>query len=141
MQIVDANVLLYAVNRESPNHEAARGWLDDALAGGQTIGFPWIVLLAFLRLSTQPAIFPTPLEPDIATGVIERWLAQPSAVVVQAGVRHLTLLTRLIGEVGAAANLVNDAHLAALALEHDAEIVSFDGDFTRFAGVRRHLPA
>lgn len=141
MQIVDANVLLYAVNKHSPHHGAARGWLDDAFAKRQTIGFAWVVLLAFLRLSTQPAVFPNPLEPDVAAGVVKRWVAQPSAVILQAGERHLALLTGLIGEVGAAGNLVNDAHLAALALEHGGEVVSFDGDFTRFAGVRRHQPS
>jgi toxin-antitoxin system PIN domain toxin len=141
VQIVDANVLLYAINKQSPNHRAARAWLDEAFAQRQTIGFAWIVLLAFLRLSTQPAVFPNPLEPDVAAGVIKQWVAQPSAVILQAGERHLALLTGLIGDLGTAGNLVNDAHIAALALEHGAEVVSFDGDFTRFAGVRRHMPA
>jgi len=141
VQIVDANVLLHAVNKHSPNHGAARGWLDEAFARRQTIGFPWIVLLAFLRLSTQPAIFPSPLEPDVAAEVVEQWVTQPSAVIVQAGERHLALLKGLLGDIGTGGNLVNDAHIAALALEHGAEVVSFDGDFTRFAGVRRHQPA
>jgi toxin-antitoxin system PIN domain toxin len=141
VQIVDVNVLLYAVNKQSPNHRAARAWLDEAFAQRQTIGFAWIVLLAFLRLSTQPAVFPSPLEPNVAAGVLKQWVAQPSAVILQAGERHLALLTGLIGDLGTGGNLVNDAHIAALALEHGAEVVSFDGDFTRFAGVRRHMPA
>jgi len=141
VQVVDANVLLYAVNEHSVNHETARTWLDDALANRQTIGFAWIVLLAFLRLSTRQGIFPQPLSPEVATDVSERWLTQPGAVILQPGERHFVLLTGLIQGVGTAGNLVNDAHLAALALEHGAEVVSFDGDFARFPGVRWRSPA
>lgn len=140
MQLVDANVLLYAVNEGAENHTAARRWLDGAFASRQTIGFSWVVLLAFLRLSTLPAVFPRPLPLDTAAGVVEQWLAQPSAVIVAAGARHCGLLTGLLQGVGTAGNLVNDAHLAALALEHGGEVVSFDGDFARFGGVRWCVP-
>lgn len=140
MQVVDANVLLYAVNKQSANHGPARAWLDDALGRRQTVGFAWIVLLAFLRLSTQRGVFPSPLSPEAASKVIEEWLAQPSAVIVQPGERHRTLLTGLLQGVGTAGNLVNDAHLAAVALEHGAEVISFDGDFARFPGVRWRTP-
>lgn len=141
MQLVDANVLLYAVDRDVPHHDTARGWLDHALAGVEPVGFAWVVLLAFLRLATHPNVFPEPLSVEEATGVVERWLSQPPAVVVQPTGRHLPLLRGLLNDSGAAANLVNDAHLAALALEYGAEIVSFDRDVARFAGVRSRLPA
>ncbi len=140
MQLVDANVLLYAVNEDAPHHAAAHSWLDDALGSREAVGFAWVVLLAFLRLSTRPGLFARPLTLDEAAGVVELWLSQPAAVVVHPTGRHLSLLRGLLGTTGTAANLVNDAHLAALALEHGAEIVSFDRDFQRFPGVRQRSP-
>ena len=140
MQVVDVNVLLYAVNEDAPNHRAARVWLDDALAHGEPVGFTWPVLLAFLRLTTKSGLFPRPLTINEATDVIEDWLGRPSAVVVEPTARHLQLLRGLLSESGTGGNLVSDAHLAALALEHGAAIVSFDADFGRFAGVRWTRP-
>lgn len=141
MRIVDANVLLYAVNERSAHHATAKAWLDDALSGRETVAFTWLVLLAFIRLATHPHVFPTPLAPGDAMSIVRTWLAQPTAVVVAAGDRHPELLGTLLTELGAGGNLVNDAHVAALALEHDGEIVSFDGDFARFAGIRWTSPA
>ncbi len=136
MKLVDANVLLYAVNADAPQHVAAHSWLDDALSGREAVAFGWVVLLAFLRLSTRSGLLPRPLTLDEATQVVELWLDQPATVVVHPTKRHLSLLHGLLGTAGTAANLVNDAHLATLALEHGAEIVSFDRDFQRFDGVR-----
>lgn len=141
MKLVDANVLLYAVDTDAPHHAQARGWLDGALRRAETVGFAWVVLLAFLRLSTHPALFPRPLTIDEAAEVVELWLDQPAALVVHPTGRHAALLRGLLTHTGSAANLVNDAHLAALALEHGAEIVSFDRDFGRFHGVRWRLPS
>jgi uncharacterized protein len=140
MKVVDANVLLYAVNSDSPRHDEARGWLDGALAGGETVGFTWIALLAFLRISTHPSIFPNPLSPDTACDIVEAWLTQPTATVVEPTARHLGVLRGLLSATGSAGNLVNDAHLAALAIEHGADITSYDTDFQRFDGLRRHQP-
>ncbi len=140
MQIVDVNVLLYATDESAHHHPEARRWLDEALNGSVTIGFAWIVVLAFLRLSTHRAIATEPLTPDQAIEILEAWLARPNAVLVEPSPRHLGLLRGLLEEVGAAGNLVNDAHLAALALDQRAEIISFDGDFERFRGVRRVVP-
>ena len=141
MQVVDANVLLYAINRDAPHHRVARSWLDSALRGSEAIGFAWVVLLAFLRLSTRPGLFPRPLTLDEAAGAVELWLAQPAAVTLAPTDRHLQLLRGLLAGSGTAANLVNDAHLAALALEHGAALVSFDRDFARFEGLRWRSPA
>jgi uncharacterized protein len=136
VQVVDANVLLYAVNTDAAHHDRARRWLDDALGGAEAVGFSWVALLAFLRLSTRPGLFPQPLSIEEASAVIEHWLAQPAARVLQPPAAHLATLSGLLQRTGTGANLVNDAHLAALAVDHGAGIVSFNRDFARFPGVR-----
>lgn len=135
MRIVDANVLLYAVNRDARWHERSRRWLDDALSGADTVAFAWVALLAFVRLSTKIALFPSPLSVDAAMDRVDAWLGAPGAVVVEPTVRHAAIVRDLLRSAGAAGNLVNDAHLAALALEHRCGIVSFDHDLGRFSGV------
>jgi len=139
--VVDANVLLHAVNSASRQHEPARAWLRDALAGPETVGFAWTVLLAFLRLATHPSVFARPLDAGAATAVAERWLAAGPSIVIEPTARHLHLLRGLLADTGTAGSLVGDAHLAALALEHDATVVSFDRDFARFPGLRLRIPA
>ena len=141
MKVVDANVLIYAVNEDAPHHPAARGWLEGALSGQEPVGFGWVVLLAFLRLTTRRAVFPNPLTLQQATRVMETWLAQPAAILLQPTPRHLSVLHGLLAPLGTAGNQVNDAHLAALAIEHGAQVVSFDVDFGRFAGLHWHVPA
>lgn len=140
MRLVDANVLLYAVNEASPHHEGARSWLDGALGSREPVGFAWTVLLAFVRLATHPVVFARPLSSEDAMAIVRTWLAQPSAVVVEPTSRHADVLAGLLAEAGTAGNLVNDAHLATLAIEHGATIVTFDADFGRFAGVRWQRP-
>jgi len=136
VKIVDANLLLYATDAQSPRHVAARSWLERQLSGDETIAFAWVVLLAFLRLSTSPHVFERPLSPERAFDVVDRWLRQPCVVVVHPGGRHPVALRHLLGPLGTAGNLVNDAHLAALAIEHGAELNSCDSDFSRFSGLR-----
>ena len=140
MVIVDANVLIYAVDRASAHHEPSISWLDASLAGAEAVGFAWIALLAFIRIGTNASILPTPMTADEATGQIETWLGAPAAVVAQPTPRHATLLRGLLRESGTAGNLTTDAHLATLALEHGADIVSFDRDFGRFPGIQHRLP-
>ncbi len=140
MRLVDANVLLYAVNTASAHHDSSRTWLDEAVGGREPVGFAWTVLLAFLRLSTHPSVFARPLTPDEATGIVRAWLAQPAAVIVEPTARHADVLAGLLAEAGTAGNLVNDAHLAALAIEHAATVTTFDADFGRFPGVRWERP-
>jgi uncharacterized protein len=138
--LVDANVLLYAVDSASAHHDESRGWLDRALAGAETVGFAWAVLLAFLRISTNAAIFPQPMAVEDATEQVERWLGAPAAAAVQPTARHAALLRGFLVQTGTAGNLTTDAHLATLAVEHGAEIVSYDRDFGRFPGVTHRLP-
>lgn len=135
MLLVDANVLIHAVNEGSRDHAAARNWLRQALLGSEAVAFAWTVTLAFLRLSTHPAVFPRPLTVAQAATAIERWLEASPAVTIEPTRRHLPLLRGLLERAGTAGNLVGDAHLAALALEHGATVVSFDRDFARFEGV------
>lgn len=141
MRLVDANVLLAAVNTSDTRHDLARTWLDDALARREGIAFAWTVLLAFLRLVTRPGLFPSPLPVEDALAQVRAWTAAPPAVVLSPTPRHLDLVAGLLSELGTGGNLVGDAHLAALALEHGATVITFDADFGRFTGVRWQHPA
>lgn len=132
MNVPDANVLLYAVNPDTGHHEVARGWLDEHLSGAGPVGFAWIVLVAFARISTSERIFPRPLSIAEALTQVEEWLAAPTAESIHPTARHLDVLRRMLEPATSGGNLVNDAHLAALAAEHRGRVVSFDGDFDRF---------
>ena len=136
MKIVDVNLLLYAFDETSPRHEAARPWLEETLSAPGTVGLPWVVLTAFLRLSTRGAVFADPLSPEEALDAVDGWLALPSVTVPAPGARHAVVLRELLTAVGTGGNLVTDAHLAALAIEQGAELCSCDADFSRFPGVR-----
>lgn len=140
MKLVDVNLLLYALNEDAPLHTAARDWWNAALSGTETIALTWPVLLAFLRLSTRAIVFSTPLSPEQTFGVIEAWLSQPCVTIVHPGERHPSILRDLILGVGTAGNLTTDAHLAAVTIEHGAELCSCDGDFARFSGLRWNNP-
>lgn len=140
MAVVDANVLLYAVNSDAPHHSAAARWLDDALNGREVVHFDWVALLAFARLTTRDGLFPRPLSTDEAFDRIEAWLSQPNAVIAEPSADHVGIMRRLLKSVGTGANLVNDAHLAALSISHRCSVVSFDNDFDRFPGVTRIQP-
>ena len=132
MILPDANLLIYAVNKDAPHHHAARAWLENALSGTTPVGLTWLVLLAFIRLTTNPRIFESPLKPDAALDLVSGWLEQPCVTLVNPGDRHWLILSRLLRQDGTAGNLTNDAHLAALAIEHDATLHSADNDFRRF---------
>ncbi len=136
MKLVDVNLLLYAVDESSPNHERARGWLEASLSAAGTFAFAWSVLLAFVRIATNPRAFTAPLGVDTSFDVVDRWLARPQATIVQPTARHARVVRELLGPLGTAGNLVPDAHLAALAIEHGAELYSADADFSRFPRVR-----
>jgi toxin-antitoxin system PIN domain toxin len=140
VNIVDANVLLYALNEADPLHHDARTWLDTALSDGEPVGFTWIALLAFLRLTTKVGLFPAPLATDDALAAVRAWLDQPASVVIEPTPRHLDILAGLLSTVGTAGNLTSDAHLAALALEHHGTVITYDSDFGRFTGVRWRTP-
>lgn len=140
MKLVDANVLLYAVNTDAPHHDRSRRFLDDALSGADTVAFAWIALLAFVRLTTKASLFPNPLTVEQAMDRIDAWLSAAPAVVLSPTPDHTSVLRTLLMSIGTGGNLVNDAHLGALAIEHRCTVVSFDNDFGRFPAVRWELP-
>lgn len=136
MKLVDLNVLLYAVNKDAVHHAAAREFWEQALRGEEPVGLAWNVLLGFLRLSTNPDVFPRPLDERTAIGKIDAWLSHPNTRLLREKDEHWDVLRQLIEEAGTAGNLTSDAHLAALAISHGAVLISFDADFGRFEGLR-----
>jgi toxin-antitoxin system PIN domain toxin len=140
MILLDANLLIYAVNADAPLNRKAKSWLESALSGQENVGFPWNVLLAFLRLTTRPGLFRHPLSVNTAFDLVAAWLDQPSAGIVHPGPRHLQIVRDLLLPMGTGGNLTSDAHLAALAIEHRAELCSSDADFARFKGLRWRNP-
>ena len=140
MILLDANLLIYAVNADAPLSRKAKSWLESALSGQETVGFAWNVVLAFLRLTTRPGLFRRPLRVDTAFDLVGSWLDQPHATIVHPGPRHLQVLRELLLPLGTGGNLMSDAHLAALAIEHRAELCSSDTDFARFKGLKWRNP-
>ncbi len=135
MRIVDANILIYAVNSSASNHAVASKWLDGCLNEGIPLGVPWASLLAFLRITTRTGILPAPLSVEAAVSIVDGWLAQPGVHVAHPGPRHAEVFGNLLSGVGTGGNLTTDAHLAAIAIEHGSELWSFDADFRRFGGL------
>lgn len=136
MKVVDLNLLLYAVNRESAEHARASAWLERVLAGSEPVAVPWAVILGFLRLATSARVFPKPLGPAAAAEVVDGWLSAPAVVPLSPGDEHWRILRSLLDGSGTAGNLTTDAHLAALAIERGAELCSTDADFARFPALR-----
>lgn len=136
MIVVDVNLLLYAVISGFTQHEAALTWWEEVLNGPDEVGLASPAIFGFLRISTNPRILESPLAVEAATGYVSDWLAQPGARFLTPGPRHLDIAFDLLRGVGTAGNLTTDVQLAALAIEHDAEMCSNDADFGRFAGLR-----
>jgi uncharacterized protein len=136
VKLPDVNLLLYAFDATAPRHDRARRWLEEQLSGTETVALTWVVLLAFVRVSTNPRVFEKPLPASDAFDIVDGWLAQPCTTIVDPTDRHLAFLQDLLEPLGTAGNLTTDAHLAALAIEHGAELCSSDADFARFPGLR-----
>lgn len=133
--IIDANVLLYAVDDTSRQHRTAKEFLEVHLNGDRRIGLPWQSLGAFLRISTHPRILGSPLSASAASTFVEDWLAAPATWVPDVTRSTWSILRGLIEAGAVTGNLVPDAQLAALALEYGVPVVSADSDFARFGGV------
>jgi toxin-antitoxin system PIN domain toxin len=134
--VPDLNLLVYAYSAAARLHVRARAWWQDLLGGEEPVGLPWHVSVSFVRLMTSTALHRSPWTADQAIAAIEAWHACPNTLVIDPGPRHLALLRALLAEAGAAGNLTTDAHLAALAIEHNATLHSNDADFGRFSGLR-----
>lgn len=140
MILVDANLLLYAKISDYPQHEQARRWLDERLNEPARVGLPWPSLLAFLRISTNPRLFPRPMGIDEAWKQVDSWLTVPQVWIPLPTERHREVLASLLDDGSVVAGLVMDAQLAALALEHGLLLCTTDGDFGRFNGLRWENP-
>ena len=132
MILVDANILLYAENSLHPRNRKAREWWDDQLSGSKSVCLCWTVLSAFIRIGTNPRVFESPLSLEQAVARVQSWLEQPCARVVRPTDRHWIVFQQMLSDGQAVANLVTDAHLAALAIEHGCRLASTDSDFARF---------
>ena len=140
MILVDANLLLYAEDQGSPQHASARTWWDAKLSEAEPVCLCWTVLAAFIRISTNPRVFDQPLSIEQAVIRVQSWLEQPCTRIVRATERHWLVFQKLLLDGQAAGNLVTDAHLAALAVEHGCELNSTDADFARFPSLRWRNP-
>lgn len=138
--LLDANLLLYAVNEQATQHDAARAWLTEQLNGHRRVGLPWQSLGAFLRIATHPRAFAHPLAPPVAWERITDWLQAPATWIPAPGPAHSELLGELVTRYELRGNLIPDAQLAALAIEHGLSICSADTDFARFTEVRWENP-
>lgn len=140
MIIPDLNLLVHAYNVGSPVHAKARAWWEGALGDPAPVGMPWVVILGFVRITTHPKILASPLPASAACERAEAWLGQPQVLLLHPGERHAGILFGLLRSLGTAGNLTTDAHLAALAIENQAELHTTDADFSRFGGLRWRNP-
>ena len=140
MVLVDANVLLYAYNQDSPRHAVARAWLESEISSGRPVRLALVTLLAFVRIGTDSRVFSEPFSPAEACGIVQSWLEAPNVRMLSPGPRTWIHLAELCDQGQARAALVMDAHLAALALEHGAMVASTDRDFDRFDGIKTINP-
>ena len=140
MILVDANILLYAEDSLHPRHQQAREWWDAQLSGTGVVCLCWSVLSAFIRIGTNTRVFEHPLSLEQALARVESWLDQPCTRVVRPTERHWTVFKQVLTDGQAVANLVTDAHLAALAIEHGCELASTDSDFARFPKLKWRNP-
>jgi uncharacterized protein len=136
MIVVDANLLIYAYTASSPEHTKARRWVETAFSGKDPVRIPWSTIHAFLRITTQSALFERPYTIADAASIVESWLEQPSVAVLEQGNRYWPIFHRLLRNSQVRGNLVMDAHLAALSIEHGATLFTTDRDFARFDELR-----
>jgi toxin-antitoxin system PIN domain toxin len=134
--LVDVNILLYAHNVDAPQHAASAAWIQRMLAGQDSIGLTLPVVWAFVRVSTNPRFWPSPMTAAKAFGVVKELLALPGVQLIQPGARHIEILEALVTKYKATGPLVSDAVLAALAIENGAALASADLDFSRFENLR-----
>lgn len=140
MIVPDLNLLIYAVNEEGRHHERSKDWWESVMNGLEEVGLPWVVTLGFLRLTTSPRVFSSPLSPSAAWEIVDAWLDHPLCRALGPGSRHREILKTLVIEHGTGGNLTTDAHLAALCIEHGGVLYTADADFARFPALRWKNP-
>jgi toxin-antitoxin system PIN domain toxin len=140
MILPDVNLLIYAHNEAVKQHSAALVWWSDLLNREQPIGLPWAVVFGFVRLVTHPAVLVEPIPAEQALSCVRGWLTREHVRILEPGPRHLEIVEQLFAATGVAGRLTTDTHLAALAIEHQAELHTNDLDFTRFPGLRHCNP-
>ena len=140
MILIDANLLLYAYNSAEPRHEQAKTWLESVLSQPGPVLIPWTVILAFLRVSTNPRAWPTPFTIEEATAAIAALIAAPNVSIIQPGPQHWQILSDMVKTSQCRDAIIMDAHLATLAVEHGATLCTNDRDFRRFAGLKVLYP-
>lgn len=140
MLLLDVNVVLAIHRGDHPDHRPVRGWFETMLTGEERFAVPVVVWGSFLRLATSPRIFEVPTPRPEAFAFIEATCGQPLHLSVDPGPRHLTLLRRLCDEADASGDLVPDAVIAAVAVEHGCQVVTLDRDFARFSSVGHMRP-
>ena len=140
MIIPDLNLLVYAHNARDRRHSTARRWWDELITGNEIIGIPLAVSIGFVRLATNPSVMSPPMTSVQAIAIVKAWFQNPQVIRLDAGVNHLNHLEQCLAAAGRAGRLVTDAHLAALAMDHDAEIHTTDQDFGVFPDIRWHNP-
>lgn len=140
MIVPDVNLLVYVLNADSPHHPRALAWWRDCLNGHEPVGLPWVTILGVLRLVTNRRILSAPLSIEEAMANVDEWCRQPVVTLIEPGADHRAILSCLLRDAGRGANLVTDAHLAALCVERGATLLSADGDFQRFRGLRYENP-
>jgi len=138
--LVDTNLLVYARLSSFPQHPRAHAWLDARLNGSAPVGLPWPSLLGFVRITTNPRILDRPLAIEDAWRQVTQWLACPPVWIPFPGDGHAGILGDLLAATRASGNLLADAHLAALAIEHGLRLCSSDGDFARFKALAWENP-
>jgi toxin-antitoxin system PIN domain toxin len=136
MILTDVNVLVHAYNTDSPRHATARAWWEERLNGRAPVGLTWIAILGFIRLTTSRQVLANPWSALDACAAVRTWLERPVVTIVHPGDRHAEILFGLLASIGTAGNLTTDAHLAAIAIEYQAELFATDADFGRFPGLR-----
>lgn len=136
MKLIDLNILLYAINPSIAHHKTVLQWWEHALNADEPVALCWVVINGFIRISTNPGIFPDPLSTETALNKIDSWIKLSNVKVVSETEQHWLILKELLQKAGVAGNLTTDAHLAALAIGHGATLVSCDHDFARFKKLR-----
>ena len=140
MIIPDLNLIIYTYDQRSPQHPKAHIWWAELLRGDEPVGIPWVVVTGFIRLATRPGILPETLTSPQALQVIQQWMERPHVSAISPTDKHLETLSGVLQAIGNGPNTVTDAHIGALAIEHDAVVHSNDRIFTRFPGVQWHNP-